>query len=434
MMNPSPKPRTGLKWTAMIGAIGSICLLVGIGYWAQVTAINGAVIANGTVVVVGKPKSVQHLDGGVVEDIRVVDGDEVAQGDVLMRLDPTLLDANLDIYRNRLAEASARKARLIAEQGSADAITFDDDQTLLAGVDEETPQVGQRRVFETRRAVQDGRREQLNEKIVQFHNQIEGVEGLAQSKRDQLAFLEQELESVMVLNEKGLAIESRVLNLQRSQADLLGQIAEHQSELARISNSIRDTELEILQGENQFKEQVVTDLTDVTTQIEELSQQILSTEKQLQRVEIRSPVDGIIHEMQIVTLGGVVAPGATILQIIPRSEGLEFETRVDPSAIDQVFVGQEAKVNLSALNQRTTPELWGTVTGTSATSIVDPATGVPYFRVQLAVEDSELDRIGDVELVPGMPVAAFIQTGERSVMSYLIRPLTDHVQQAFRED
>lgn len=433
MMPPSSQPRTGLKWTAMIGAVGSICLLVAIGYWAQVTAINGAVIANGTVVVVGKPKSVQHLDGGVVEDILVVDGDEVAQNDVLMRLDPTLLEANLEIYRSRLAEAAARKARLSAEQSGEDSIVFDYDQTLLTGTEQQTPQIGQQRVFETRRAVQDGRREQLNEKIVQFHNQIAGVEALAQSKQDQLAFLEQELQSVLVLTEKGLAVESRVLNLQRSKADLLGQLAEHQSELARISNSIRDTELEILQGENQFREQVVTDLTDVTAQIEELSQQILSTEKQLQRVEIRSPVDGIIHEMQIVTLGGVVAPGATILQIIPRSQGLEFETRVDPTAIDQVFVGQEAKVNLSALNQRTTPELWGKVTGTSATSIIDQATGVPYYRVQLAVEDQELARIGDVPLVPGMPIAAFLQTGERSVMSYLLRPLMDHFQKAFRE-
>jgi len=432
-MQQAPQPRTGLKWTALIGAIGSICLLGGIGYWAHTTQINGAVIANGTVVVVGKPKSVQHLDGGVVEEILVVDGDEVHRGDVLMRLDPTLLEANLDIYRNRLTEAYASKARLIAEQNGDDTVRFDYSRDLIAGVDEEIPQIGQQSVFETRRAVQEGRREQLNEKIVQFHNQITGVRGLAQSKRDQLAFLEQELGAVRILNEKGLAIESRVLNLQRSQADLLGQIAEHQSELARISNSIRDTELEILQGENQFREQVVTELAETTSQIEELSQQILSTEKQLKRVEIRSPVEGIVHEMQIVTLGGVVAPGATILQVIPGNQGLEFETRVDPISIDQVYIGQTAKVNLSALNQRTTPELQGTVIGTSATSIVDPATGVPYFKVKLTIADEELSRIGDVALVPGMPVAAFLQTDERTVMSYLTRPLTDHVQKAFRE-
>ena len=372
----APTPKMGLTWAALIGAVGSLCLLVGVAYWAHVTAINGAVIANGTVVVVGKPKTVQHLDGGVVEGILVADGDTVAQGAVLMRLDPTLLEANLEIYRNRLVEAAARKSRLAAEQVGAETITFIYPEALLADVSEETARIGQQRVFETRRAVQDGRREQLNEKIAQFHNQTTGVEGLAQSKQDQLTFLELELDAVRILHDKGLAVESRVLNLQRSQADLLGQISEHQSELARITNSIRDTELEILQGENQFREQVVTDLTEVTSTIEELSQQIFSTEKQLERVEIRSPVEGIVHEMQVVTLGGVVAPGATILQVIPGNLGLEFETRVDPTSIDQVFVGQTAKVTLSALNQRTTPELWGTVTGTSATSIVDPATGI----------------------------------------------------------
>ena len=432
-VDQNPIPRTGLRWLAMLGALGSIALLGGAGYWANETAINGAVIANGTVVVVGQPKSIQHLDGGVVEEILVNDGDLVDKEDVVMRLDATLLAANLDIYRNRLGEALARKARLSAEQANDETISLETPHPLLGGVDTEISYIGQQRVFETRRAVQEGRREQLGEKIAQFHNQIAGVDGLVGSKRDQLNFLEQELASVQLLSEKGLAIESRVLSLQRSQADLLGQISEHQSELARISNSIRDTELEILQGENQFREQVVTDLTDVTSTIEELSQQILSTEKQLERVEIRSPVDGLIHEMQIVTIGGVVAPGATILQIVPRNQGLEFETRVDPTSIDQVFIGQQAKVTLSALNQRTTPELWGTVTGISATSIVDPATGIPFFKVQVVVSDEELERIGDAVLVPGMPVAAFLQTGERSVMSYLTRPLTDQVEKAFRE-
>jgi len=427
-------PKTGLRWPAMIGAVGSIGLFVGLGFWAHLTPLNGAVIANGTVAVIGKPQSVQHLDGGIVEDINVTDGDIVGAGEVLMRLDPTLLEANLEIYRNRLAEALARKARLTAEQAGASQIDFDYPQDLLSGVDIATTQIGQQRVFETRRAVQDGRQEQLAEKIVQFRNQITGVEGLEQSKRDQLALLSQELESVRILNERGLAEESRVLALQRSEADLLGQIAEHQSELARIRNSIRDTELEKLQTENQFQQEVVTELAEATRQIEELRQQIISTDKQLDRVDIRAPTDGIVHEMQIVTLGGVVAPGATVLQIIPRDQGVEFETRVDPTSIDQVYVGQTAKVNLSALNQRTTPELWGTVASTSASSIVDPTSGIPYFRVMLEIDDSELARIGDVPLVPGMPVAAFIQTGERTVLSYLIRPLVDHIEKAFREE
>jgi HlyD family secretion protein len=423
----------GLRWPAMLGAVASIVLLVGAGYWAKVTMINGAVIAPGAIVVVGKPKSVQHLDGGIVEEILVADGDAVSATDVIMRLDSTLLEANLDIYRNRLAEAMVQQARLLAEQVGSDDISFDVDTALLAGVDLDILEIGQQRIFETRSAVQHGRHAQLTEKINQFRNQIAGVDGLIASKRDQLSFLEQELAVVQALNEKGLAVESRVLNLQRSKADLLGQISEHQSELARISNSIRDTELEILLGENQFREEVVTELSEVGSSVEELTQQILSTQKQLERVEIRAPVDGLVHELQIVTIGGVVPPGATIMQIVPRNQGLEFETRVDPAAIDEVFVGQDVKLTMTALNQRTTPELKGSVSGISATSVEDPATGIPFFRVQVVVADAELERIGDVPLVPGMPINAFLQTGERSVLSYLTQPMMDHVNKAFRE-
>ncbi|MFG5380259.1 HlyD family type I secretion periplasmic adaptor subunit [Yoonia sp. R2-816] len=433
LADTSPAPKLGLRWPAMLGAFASIILLAGAAYWAKVTMINGAVIAQGSIVVVGKPKSVQHLDGGIVEEILVSDGDVVAANEVMMRLDSTLLSANLDIYRNRLAEAMTRQSRLRAEQVGSDTIAFDMDTAFLDGVDLDVLQIGQQRVFETRIAVQTGRRAQLSEKINQFRNQIIGVDGLIASKRDQLTFLEQELAAVQTLNEKGLAVESRVLNLQRSRADLLGQISEHQSELARISNSIRDTELEILLAENQSREQVVTELTEVRSSVEELTQQILSTQKQLDRVEIRAPVDGVVHELQIVTIGGVVPPGATIMQIVPRNQGLEFETRVDPASIDEVFVGQDVKLTMTALNQRTTPELAGTVSGISATSVEDPATGIPFFRVQVVVADAELGRIGDVALVPGMPINAFLQTGERSVLSYLTQPMMDHVNKAFRE-
>ncbi len=433
LADTNPAPKLGLRWPAMLGAFASIILLAGAAYWAKVTMINGAVIAQGSIVVVGKPKSVQHLDGGIVEEILVSDGDVVAANEVMMRLDSTLLSANLDIYRNRLAEAMTRQSRLRAEQVGSDTIAFDMDTAFLDGVDLDVLQIGQQRVFETRIAVQTGRRAQLSEKINQFRNQIIGVDGLIASKRDQLTFLEQELAAVQTLNEKGLAVESRVLNLQRSRADLLGQISEHQSELARISNSIRDTELEILLAENQSREQVVTELTEVRSSVEELTQQILSTQKQLDRVEIRAPVDGVVHELQIVTIGGVVPPGATIMQIVPRNQGLEFETRVDPASIDEVFVGQDVKLTMTALNQRTTPELAGTVSGISATSVEDPATGIPFFRVQVVVADAELGRIGDVALVPGMPINAFLQTGERSVLSYLTQPMMDHVNKAFRE-
>lgn len=215
---------------------------------------------------------------------------------------------------------------------------------------------------------------------------------------------------------------------------MLGQISEHTSELARIENSIRDTELEVLQIDRQFREGVVTELRDATTQIQELSQQIFTTEKQLERVEIRAPDTGRIHELQFSTIAGVVAPGAVILQIIPRDDDLTFELQIDPASVDQVFPGQEATVRFPAFNQRTTPELTGSVNDISPTSVTDEATGLSFYRVSVVIPPEELAKLTGLELVPGMPVQAFLQTGKRTVLNYLTKPLVEQLNQAFREE
>ena len=434
MSERAPKLRTGMGFAATFGAICSVVFLGLMVGWATYVQINGAVIASGSVVVMGQPKSVQHLDGGIVQDIAVSDGDNLDAGTVLMRLDDTLLRANLEIYRNRLGEALARQARLQAEQRGAVDVVYNPSPVVPDDMDLSRHLPGQLDLFNARQEFQLGREEQLREKISQFENQIVGVEGLVSAKQDQLGFVEKELAATLSLNEKGLALDSAVLSLQRSRADVLGQVSEHLSELSRIGNSIRDTELEILQTARQFKEQAVTELREVTTTIEELVQQITSTEKQLDRIEIRAPVDGIAHELQFVTIGGVVPPGATIMQIIPSNTGVGFEMKVDPRAIDDVYIGQSAKVLFSAFNQRSTPELFGTVSGMSPTSIVDEVTGMPYFRVDVVIAPDELARLENNILVPGMPVEAFIQTQQRTVISYLTRPIVDQVQKAFKEE
>ena len=224
-----------------------------------------------------------------------------------------------------------------------------------------------------------------------------------------------------------------MLDLQRAESVLLGDIAESQTKLAQIRNSIRDTELEILQTDREFKEEVVTDLREVTASRAELVLQIVNAEKELERIDIVAPADGIIHELQVSTVGGVVAPQATIVQVIPLSEGVEFEFRVDPQSIDQVFIGQRSKVIFPGFNSRSAPEVFGTVSGISATSVTDEATGQSFFRIELTLPPEELNRLGDAKLIPGMPVEAFLQTGERSVLSYLTKPMTDQLRRAFRE-
>ena len=429
----APSLRTDLSRAGRIGILACLALLTMVFSWAYMTPISGAVIASGSAVVRGNPKMVQNLDGGIVEEIRVQDGDLVRAGDVLLRLDPTLLRINLDMYRNRLAETRAKIARLRAEQTNADTLTFDYDTTYIDGVALEPINAGQTEIFEARREVMQGREDQLREKVAQFYNQISGVEGLIDAKQDQLALVEQELGAVSALHADGLAREGQVLELQRRRAELLGEIAGQQSELARIRNSIRDTELEILQSERQFKEQVVTELRKAVMESEELLLQFVTAQKQLDRIEVLSPVDGIVHEMQVFNAGGVVPPGETILQVIPISEGVDFEVRVDPNAIDQVVQGQQAKVVFTAFNTRTAPELSGTVSGISPDSVTDPATGQSFYRVTLAIPPEELARLDGHEILPGMPIEAFLQTGERTVLSYLARPLSDQLRRAFRD-
>jgi membrane fusion protein, type I secretion system len=431
---PPPVVKTGLQLTGMLGAFASVCLLAGALAWAHYTQINGAVIAVGRAAVLGKPKTVQHLDGGIVEEILVTDGDRVASGDVLIRLEDTQLRANLLIYRSRLANAAALRDRLEAEQNGFEDIVFDGDLAALDLKDLEMVRRGQGAIFESRRDVHLGRREQLEEKIRQFNNQIRGIEALVEAKQDQLASLKAELAGMIELSERGHIRKSQVLAMQRSQSDLIGQLGEHSAELARIANSIRDTELEILLAERQVREEAVTELRETNTSIEEMVQQILSTEKQLQRIEIRSPVDGIIHEMQVVTIGGVVAPGGAILQVIPTGNGIVFETRVDPSAIDQVFIDQPARLRLSAFNQQTTPELEGSVVHMSADTVVDEASGASFYRVLISSPPEQIERLGGLEIVPGMPVEAYLQTDERTILSYLVKPFTAQVGRAFREE
>ena len=422
-----------MRRASLMGSLGGALLLILLILWLTYTQIAGAVVASGTVAVTGKPKTVQHLDGGIVAEILVRDGDLVQRGDVLMRLDDTLLRANLEIYRNRVAEALTRRDRLIAERNGDPLPQFRDDP-LLAGRDMAPIREGERAIFEARAEIQRGSKAQLEERIRQFGHQIEGVNALIASKRDQAVSLERELDQARKMREKGLAREPQILTLERSHTDLLGQIAEHLSEVARIRNSIEDTRLEILQTARQFREQAVTELRDVTVEIEEMVQQILTTQKQLERVNVTAPETGLVHELQIVTKGGVVAPGGAIAQIIAADEARSFEFRVAPVAIDQIWPGQPVRLHFSAFNSRTTPELRGTVRAVSPSTVMDEATGQSYYRVFADVPPDQLALLGGLTLVPGMPVEGVIGTQEQSVLAWLVRPITDQFRKAFREE
>lgn len=439
----SPRPphrlETGLSRAGLIGALGSLALLALLVLWSQVAMIDSAVIAQGAVTVHGQPRPVQNLDGGIVASVAVRNGDTVEADQVLMRLDPTLLQVNLDIYRNRLAEALVRKARLEAEQNGRPApdaatITASGLTRHLAGLPLDGLIEGQRQIMAARAEVQRGKTDQLTERIKQLQAQTAGIEGLIAATREQLSYTERELANLRKLADQGLARESQVLETERGRADLLGQLASQLSDLAGMANTQRDTELEIMQNKRSFREQVVTDLREVSAQVDELILQIVTTEKQLERVDLRAPVSGIVHELQVTGPGGVVAPGATVMEIVPISEGLEFELRLDPRSVDSVHVGQGARIVFPAFSARTTPQLLGEVTTISPMTVADPVTRSSYYRLQVTIPPAELARLGTRELVPGMPVEAFLDAGARSAWAYLTRPMAEQMAQAFRTD
>lgn len=405
------------------------------GAWAYFANLSGAVIATGAIAVQGKPKTIQHLDGGIVAEINVADGDHIQQGDVLIRLDAALLDANLQIYRNRLREAIARKSRLLAERDQLPSIIWKNEilDLMNVAVDPEILQ-GHEKLFTARYTSMRGQVAQLNEQIAQFKNQSKGTDALRASKLRQIDMLTEELGNISDLKEKGLVTNAQITNLERQKEDFHGQIGEHDAELARIANSINEAEIQILQIDREFRQSVLTELREVEQEVNDMTQQLQATVEQLKRIEIKAPVNGIVHELTVFTIGGVIGPGAPILQIIPQDEKFVVEANVEPQFIDELYPDQPAALRFSAFNQRTTPELNGTVKGISANVVVDEQSGASFYKVQLGVSNEELARLNGQQLIPGMPVEAFIKTKDRSALNYLIKPLLDQVNRAFREE
>lgn len=413
----------------------SLVVLFGIlGLWSALTPISGAVIAQGQVIVEGKPLQVQSLEGGRVVALHVRNGDPVHQGQVLAEFDPAPVATALDIARARLADALALRARLVAEQQGLAAPDFTAPDLPFAAPDLTAQAAGQRQIFAARAAVLAGQKQRLAETQAQYAAQLDSLAEQIAAKHAEIALTEAEIATQQALLDQGLARQGQLTELRRSHAALLGARAALAGEQSRLRNAYDDSALESLQAERSFREQVVTDLRATDTAIEELTLEIATRSAELARLDIRAPVDGIVHELQLTAAGSIVAPGGTLMAVIPMDQGVEFDLSVDPRAIDQVHVGQEAEVVISSFDPRSVPRLKGRVTGLSPDAVVDPRTGRSFYRVMLRVPPAELDRLGDLVPMPGMPVEAYLATAERSVLSYLLHPLTVHLARAFREE
>ena len=422
-----------LRKPVLIGLFGGILLIGIFGLWIGLTMIGGAVIAQGQIVVKGKPQIVQSLDGGIVAEILVRDGDIVAAGDVMLRLDPTILSANLDIAHSRLAAALALRARLEVERQGLDTLEFDYPTLPFARPDTASEERGQREIFLARHAVRKGNRAKLAESWAQFDNQITGAKGQIEALDQQLSYVDADIRSQRSLVDRGLSRQSQLNELSRARAELTGRRAALDAELARLVNAREDAELNTLQQERSFLENVVTELREANTTIEELILDIATRNIQLDRVDIRAPSSGIVHEMKIATTGAVLAPGGTVSQVVPLDKGLDFDLRIDPSNIDEIHIGQDADIMISAFDRQTAPKLAAQVAAISADAITEAQTGRSYYRVTLAVPPEELGRVDEGTIKPGMPVEAYLKTGNRTVLSYLLQPVTSHLRRAFRE-
>lgn len=424
------------RWPLMVGFIALAVLVGGFGTWSVQTQIAGAIIASGRIEVERNRQVVQHPTGGVVAEIVVQEGDTVAAGDMLIRLDDTRLASQMIITEGQLYEIMARRGRLEAERDGLDDIVFSDELVQAGAKDPELAELleGQRNLFMARRDSIAQERNQLSKRTGQIGNQIEGIDAQSVSLGRQLDLIEQEMTSQQTLFDRGLAQAGTLLALQRNAANLEGQIGELIANRAQAESRITETEIEVLKLGTSVREQAITQLRDLRYRELELREQRDALQEELDRLEIRAPVSGVVYSMQVQTPRSVLQAAQPVLYLVPQDRPLVIVARVEPIHIDQILVGQLVNLRFSALDQRTTPELEGRVALVSADAFEDEATRMTFYRAELVLAPGEIERLGqDVALIPGMPVEAYIRTDDRSPLHYLTKPLLDYFNRAFRE-
>ena len=420
----------------IVGVLGLLLLVGGFGTWAVMTQISGAVIAGGQIEVDQNRQVIQHPDGGVVEAILVEEGNTVATGEVLLRLDPTELQSELSIVESQLFELIARRGRLEAERDERDTITFD---PLLSETSADRPAVkdlmdGQQRLFEARRASIAQAIEQLDKQQDQISDQITGINAQQRAMDTQLALIEQELVDQQSLYDRGLAQVSRVLSLQREAARMSGTVGELAANEAQARGRITEIDIEILNLQSQRREEAITRLRDIQSNELELRERRRALLERMSRLDVKAPLSGIVYDLRVFARRSVIRPADPVLYIIPQDRPLVINARVDPIDIDKLTIGQEVTLRFSALDQRKTPELTGTVKLISADAFQDENTRQSYYRAEIVLSEGEQARLPqDTTLLPGMPVEAFIRTEDRTPIAYLVKPLTDYFTKAFRE-
>jgi HlyD family secretion protein len=416
---PLNRSQRAIRWHLLVGGLATVALLGGLGAWARTTEIAGAVMATGVVVVDSNVKKVQHPTGGIVGELNVRDDDHVQEGEVVVRLD----------------ETQTKRARLEAERNAEQALLFPQE---LLGREASDPVVahlleGERKLFALRLQARKGQKAQLQERIAQLRQEAEGLDEQIAAKSQEVGLIEEELSGVLELWKKQLIQITRLTALKRDAARLRGERGQLMASKASTLGKITETELQVIQVDEQARSQVAEELSDVRAKISETNERKIAAEDQLNHIDIRAPQTGRVHQLAVHTVGGVIAPGETLMLIVPENDTLSIEAKVSPHEIDQVAPDQIARLKFSAFSQQTTPELTGRVSWLSADLTEDERAGTFHYRVRIALPPMEFARLEGLKVIPGMPVETFIETGTRTVLSYLLKPLTDHTARMFRD-
>ncbi len=435
MSNHSPTPFSASR-NVIFGYFTLVFLIGGFAIWASMTQIAGAIVAPGKIEVDRNRQVVQHEKGGVVAEILVDDGDTVAAGDLLIRLDPGQLDSQMIIVEGQLFELMARRGRLEAERDSLDLITFEEEliEVGMRNPDLQELMDGQQNLFQARLDSVAQKIEQLNKRIDQITSQISGIDSQENALRRQSSLINEELENQQSLLARGLTQATTVLSLQREQARLEGQIGQLAASRAEAEERATEITIEVLTLGTTSREEAIASLRDLRYRELELVEQRNALRAEIDRLDIRAPVSGIVYDLLFQTPRSVIQGAEPLLYLVPQDRPLVIAARVAPTDIDQILVGQAVNLRMSALDQRMTPELVGEVLQVSADALDDPVSSQPYFRIEIAMNIGEVEKLGpEAVLLPGMPVEAFIRTVDRSPLAYLIKPMADYFVRAFRE-
>lgn len=434
MTAPVLAPFLRARASLWLGVLTLAALVGGFGLWSVATTISGAIIASGQIEVEQNRQIVQHPDGGVVSEILIAEGASVKTGDILLRLDGTLIRSELSIVESQLFEAQARRARLEAERDGLAEMPVPEALTQVTAENPEAAEQleGQRHLFAARAETLLRTIDQLDKRRAQTRSQIEGIDAQSRALTRQLALISEELTDQQSLLAKGLAQATRVLSLQREEARLSGQVGELTASRAQAEGRITEIELQTLGLTAQRREEANTQLRDIGTNELQLIQRQRALAEQVARLDIRAPTSGTVLGLQVTTPRAVLRPADPVAFIIPQDRPLIITVQIAPIHIDEVHIGQPVRLMFPAFSSRTTPELDGLVALVSADALSDQTTGATYYRAEISLSATEAERLGHT-LLPGMPVEAFIQTQPRTPLAYLVKPFTDYFVQAFRE-